>query len=196
MSGNGNSAIRDLNFHPACHCEGFSQKQSHCLSNSYGIYSSAFGLAMTNSAFFKVSPSVDTLLRRGIGLLRRAAARLGPLDHLDHGEEKEPKVLQLVEVVAELPIFQAVRQFLSRGVDGPEGGGRLRERRGIGLVGLLQESVSRLFVTGFARMSSKTAISPGFSRFAARMYPWETEMAPVLTASLISCGSLSNERIF
>lgn len=45
---------RPLNFCPACHCEGFSPKQSRCLSNGYGIAPSAHGLlAMTNGTFFK-----------------------------------------------------------------------------------------------------------------------------------------------
>ena len=52
------------------------------------------------------------LARRGLEFLRRPAARLGPLDHIDHGQEKQAEVLQLDEVVADLPVLQAIRQRL------------------------------------------------------------------------------------
>jgi len=85
------------------------------------------------------SGEVHLRARRGIGFPRRPAARLGPVDHLDHGQEKQVEVLQLDEVVADLPVLQALCQRLARGIDGLEGGGGLRWRGGIGLGGLLQE---------------------------------------------------------
>ena len=63
--------------------------------------------------------------RRGLGFLRCPVARLGPVDHLDHGQEQQAEVLQLDEIVADLPVLKAVRQRLGRGVDGLEGGGGL-----------------------------------------------------------------------
>lgn len=81
------------------------------------------------------SGEVHLLARRRFGFLRRPAARLGPLDHIDHGQEKQAEVLQLDEVVADLPVLQAVRQRLARGVDGLEGGGGLLGHGGAGACG-------------------------------------------------------------
>lgn len=79
------------------------------------------------------------LIRRGLGVLCRPAARHGLFDHLDDGHEKQTEVPQLAEVVTVLPVLQATCQRLARGLDGQEGRGRPRRLGDIGLGGLLQE---------------------------------------------------------